>query len=160
MLNYTIYTLRSKNVGMLISLDIRRGEHSFCCCLSRIRCASEESLFNSSVQLPVPSSSSSTASLVKKKVNIAPTIETHAQSKITCASPTHVARGRNSTAPSKAPILPLAAHMPFKVERIEREKVMLGSIKVYGGDTIVSVKSCMCCQRQLFIHILTVVFGP
>ena len=130
----------------ILSFDILREESSSFC-RSTTRCASEESLFNSSI---VPSSFSSAESLVKKRVNIAPTSDTHAQSLMTCASPTHVANGRKSTAPSKAPILPLAAQMPFKVERIGREKVMLGSIKVCGGEINLSAEPCCdFVKRQL-----------
>ena len=52
------------------------------------------------------------------------------QAIITLSSPSRVATGKNIMEPRRAPTFPLAAQTPFNVERHEREKVMLGIIKV------------------------------
>lgn len=64
------------------------------------------------------------------KVKIADAIDTNAQSIITWATPILDASGKKIHAPSKAPNFPLAAHIPLRVDRHGREKVMLGSINV------------------------------
>jgi hypothetical protein len=56
--------------------------------------------------------------------------DTEEQAIITLSLPSQVARGKNIIEPRSAPTFPLAAQIPFKVERHGREKVILGIIKV------------------------------
>jgi hypothetical protein len=49
---------------------------------------------------------------------------------MTLSLPSQLARGRNSSEPKSAPIFPLAAQMPLRVDRQGRENVMLGIMNV------------------------------
>jgi len=68
--------------------------------------------------------------LEQHAVMIPPKILVNAQRSITVGSPYLLAMGENMMEPTNAPALPLAALIPFNVERHSGEKVMEGNINV------------------------------